>query len=153
MTAAPVTMTAGAVTMTTSAHRWPACCGETSCGLRDGRARPRDVIRADRSDGRSLPRWCSRRPELPEAARGMLPAPSSARPASTGALPDISGPLDLVRVFTHGRRTGPCAIARAPGPTAKARVSLQTAEHYVAVEALAPRLRIDDRSAQSYARS
>src|SRR2546426_8466439 len=32
----------------------------------------------------------------------------------------------VVRVFTHGRRTGPCAIARAPGPTAKARVSLQT---------------------------
>ena len=70
----------------------------------------------------------------------MLPAPSSARPASTGALPGISWPLDLVRVFTHGRRTGPCAIARAPGPTAKARVSLQTAEHDVAVEALAPSL-------------
>src|SRR2546426_347729 len=44
----------------------------------------------------------------------------------------------VVRVFTHGRRTGPCAIARAPGPTAKARVSLQTAEHYAAVEALVP---------------
>src|SRR5881296_2763052 len=78
MTAAPVTMTAGAVTMTTSAHRWPACCGETSCGLRDGRARPRDEIRADRSDGRSLPRCGSRRPERPEAAPGMWPAPSSA---------------------------------------------------------------------------
>ena len=69
----------------------------------------------------------------------MVPAPSSARPASTGALPGIRWPLDLVRVFTHGRRTGPCAIARAPGPTAKALVSLQTAEHYVAVEALAAR--------------
>src|SRR2546425_10253102 len=113
-----------------------ACCGETSCGLRDGRARPRDVIRADRSDGRSLPRCGSRRPELPEAARGMWPAPSSAWPASTGALPGIIWPLYLVRVFTHGRRTRPCAIARAPGPTAKARVSLQTAEQYVAVEAL-----------------
>src|SRR5437762_9772785 len=129
-------MTARAVTMTTSAHPWPACCGETFCRLRDGRARPRDVIRADRNYRRSLPRCCSCRPELPEAARGMLPAPSSAWPASTGALPGISWPLDLVRVLTHGRRTGPCAIARAPGPTAKARVSLHTAEHYVAVEAL-----------------
>src|SRR5947207_11817143 len=77
------------------------------------RARPRDVIRADRSYGRSLPRCGSRRPELPEAAPGMLSAPSSARPASTGALPGIRWPLDLVRVFTHGRRTGTCVIARA----------------------------------------
>src|SRR5207245_9008935 len=86
-----VTMTAGAVTMTTSAPPWPACCGETSCGLRDGRARPRDVIRADRRDGRSLPRVGWRRPELPGGARGMWPAPSSLRPASTGALPASVG--------------------------------------------------------------
>src|SRR2546428_117360 len=131
-----VTMTARAVTMTTSAHHGPHAAARRPAGCANGRARPRDVIRADRSYGRSLPRCCSRRPELPEAARGMLPAPSSAWPASTGALPGISWPLYRVRVFTHGRRTGPCAIARAPGPTAKARVSLQTAEHYVAVEAL-----------------
>src|SRR5438128_810951 len=131
-----VTMTARAVTMTTSAHHGPHAAARRPAGCANGRARPRDVIRADRSNGRSLPRWCSRRPELPEAARGMLPAPSSAWPVSTGALPGISWPLDLVRVFTHGRRTGPCAIACAPGPTAKARVSLQTAEHVVAGRAL-----------------
>ena len=95
-------------------------------------ARGRDVIRADR-------RW--------EIAAAMVFVPT----ADVGELPRHIAPIvrgafvhvravptaSLGRVFTHRRRTGPCAIARAPGPTAKARVSLQTAEHYVAVEAIA----------------
>ena len=67
-----------------------------------------------------------------------------------GRVAGISWPLDLVRVFTHGRRTGPCAIARAPGPTAKARVSLQTTAHYVAVEALAAVFRATNTSSPGY---
>src|SRR5882672_1877513 len=119
---------------------WPACCGETSCGLRDGRARPRDVIRADRSDGRSLPR-CARADRScrrPHVVCGPRPPARGPRPRARCRA--FRWPLYRVRVFTHGRRTGPCAIARVPGPTAKARVSLQTTEHYVAVEALSPEL-------------
>src|SRR5207249_2467760 len=87
--------------------------------------RCRDGARADRSCRRPHVVCCPRPP-----ARG--PRPRARCRASVW-------PLDLVRVFTHGRRTGPCAIARAPGPTAKARVSLHTAEHYVAVERIEPR--------------
>src|SRR2546426_611972 len=109
----------------------------------------RDVLRAARWASATA-RCDSCRPQRWEIAAAMVLAPTGAAGGRTwyvaralqrearvhGRVPGISGPLDLVRVFTHGRRTGPCAIARAPGPTAKARVSLQTAEHYVAVEAL-----------------
>ena len=132
-------MTAGAVTMTTSAHHGPRAAARRPAGCAMGERgremrfvptaamgdRCRDGARADRSCRRPHVVCCPRPP-----ARG--PRPRARCRASVW-------PLDLVRVFTHGRRTGPCAIARAPGPTAKARVSLHTAEHYVAVERIEPR--------------
>src|SRR5438045_2403274 len=51
----------------------------------------RDAARAEGSCGRWHSRCGVRRPERREAARGMLPAPSSAWSASTGALPPSVG--------------------------------------------------------------
>src|SRR5437899_1506052 len=48
----------------------------------------RDAARAEGSCGRWHSRCGAPRPERSEAAPGMLPAPSSAWPASTGAMPD-----------------------------------------------------------------
>src|SRR3989442_15338503 len=111
----------------------------------------RDVLRAARWASAAA-RCDSCRPQRWEIAAAMLLAPTGAAGGRTWYVARalrrearvhgrVAGHQLAVgpgtRVFTHGRRTGSCAIARAPGPTAKAPVSLQTAEHDVAVEALA----------------
>ena len=69
----------------------------------------RDAARAEGSCGRWHSRCGARRPERSEAAPGMLPAPSSAWPASTGAMLDshMSGISSLanVRGLSHA-----CAV-------------------------------------------
>src|SRR5437773_12255897 len=108
----------------------------------------RDVLRAARWASAAA-RCDSCRPQRGEIAAAMVLAPTGAAGGRTWY---VARALQRV-ARVHGRvaghqlavvpgtrlhaRTsdGPCAIARAPGPTAKARVSLHTTEHYVAVEA------------------